>query len=170
VLGHLAKGHTRADFVEVLGLARTAGLVLRPTWVPFTPWTTLDDYRQMLDFIARERLVDHIDPVQYSIRLLVPPGSLLLEHGAMRPYLGELVQDAFHYHWTHPDPRMDQLHAEVSAAVAKGADGKDDAQVTFARINSLAAAAAGDSSDALTAVEAHPDRSRPPRLTEPWFC
>ena len=170
VLGHLAKGHTRADFVEVLGLARATSLVLRPTWVPFTPWTTLEDYREMLDFIARERLVDHIDPVQFSIRLLVPPGSLLLEHEGMRPYLGELVQDAFHYHWTHPDPRMDRLHAEVGDAVAKGADGKHDAQVTFARIVALAAAAAGASSDALTTVEAHPNRSRPPRLTEPWFC
>jgi radical SAM superfamily enzyme YgiQ (UPF0313 family) len=170
VLGHLAKGHTRADFVEVLGLARAAGLVLRPTWVPFTPWTTLDDYREMLHFIAREGLVDHIDPVQYSIRLLVPPGSLLLEHDGMRPYLGELVQDAFHYHWTHPDPRMDQLHAEVSAAVAAGADGKHDAWATFARIVALADAAAGASSDALTTVETHPNRARPPRLTEPWFC
>jgi radical SAM superfamily enzyme YgiQ (UPF0313 family) len=170
VLGHLAKGHTRADFVEALSLTRAAGLVLRPTWVPFTPWTTLDDYRAMLDFIARERLVDHIDPVQYLIRLLIPPGSLLLEHEAMRPHLGELVQDAFHYRWTHPDPRMDQLHAEVSAAVANGADGKHDAPVTFARIVALAAAAAGDSSGVPTTVEAPPNRSRPPRLTEPWFC
>ena len=170
VLGHLAKGHTRADFVEVLQLTRAAGLVLRPTWVAFTPWTTLDDYREMLDFIAREGLVDHIDPVQYSIRLLVPPGSLLLESDAMRPHLGELVHGAFYYRWTHPDPRMDQLHAEVSAAVAQGADGKQDAQVTFARIVALADAAAGESSKTLVAVEVPANRSRPPRLTEPWFC
>ena len=170
VLSHLAKGHTRADFVEVLKLTRDAGLVLRPTWVAFTPWTTLDDYREMLDFIAREGLVDHIDPVQYSIRLLVPPGSLLLESDAMRPHLGELVHGAFYYRWTHGDPRMDQLHADVSAAVAKGADSKQDAQVTFARIVALADAAAGTSSDALATVEAQPSRVRPPRLTEPWFC
>ena len=170
VLGHLAKGHTRADFVEVLELTRDAGLVLRPTWVAFTPWTTLDDYREMLDFIAREGLVDHIDPVQYSIRLLVPPGSLLLESDAMRPHLGELVHGAFYYRWTHGDPRMDQLHADVGAAVAQGADGKQDAQVTFARIVALADAAAGESSNTLVAVEVPANRSRPPRLTEPWFC
>jgi radical SAM superfamily enzyme YgiQ (UPF0313 family) len=170
VLGHLAKGHTRADFVEVLGLTRAAGLVLRPTWVAFTPWTTLDDYREMLDFIARERLVDHVDPVQYSIRLLVPPGSLLLGSDAMRPHLGELVQDAFYYRWTHPDPRMDRLHAEVNAAVAKGADRKEDPEITFASIVALADAAAGKSSGRPMTVEVHPTRSRPPRLTEPWFC
>jgi radical SAM superfamily enzyme YgiQ (UPF0313 family) len=169
VLGHLAKGHTRADFVEALGLAREAGLVLRPTWVAFTPWTTLDDYREMLDFVAREGLVDHIDPVQYSIRLLVPPGSLLLESEAMRPHLGELVQDAFYYRWTHPDPRMDRLHTEIGAAVARAADRKEDAEATFARIVGLADSAAGVESEPVE-VAHNPDGRRPPRLTEPWFC
>ena len=170
VLRHLDKGHTRADVIEALGLARQAGLVLRPTWVAFTPWTTLDDYREMLDFVARERLVDHIDPVQYSIRLLVPPGSLLLASDAMRPHLGELVEDAFHYRWTHPDPRVDRLHADVSAAVADAAERKEDAELTFARVVDLADAAAGCASERPIAIAREPNRRRPPRLTEPWFC
>src|SRR4029077_4920368 len=159
----------RADFVEVLGLARAAGLVLRPTWVPFTPWTPLDDYRVMLDFIARERLAHHTGPVRFSIRLLVPPGSLLLESEAMRPYLGELVQDAFHYRWTHPDPRMDRLHAEVSPAVAEGADGKHDPQVTFARIAALADAAGGASSAWGAPRAAHPNPGGAPPPPPPRF-
>jgi len=91
VLDHLAKGHTGADVVEALRAVRAAGLTLRPTWVAFTPWTTLDDYQEMLDFVERETLIDHVDPVQYSIRLLVPPGSLLAASDAMRPHLGELL-------------------------------------------------------------------------------
>jgi hypothetical protein len=170
VLRHLDKGHTRADVVEVLGLTRQAGLVLRPTWVAVTPWTTLDDYREMLDFVTRERLVDHIDPVQYSIRLLVPPGSLQLASEAMRPHLGELVEDAFHYRWTHPDPRMDGLHADVSALVADAAERKEDAELTFARIGELADAAAGAASGRAVLAAREPHRRRPPRLTEPWFC
>src|SRR5713226_9068149 len=83
VLGHLAKGHTRADVITALEAVRFAGITLRPTWVPFTPWTTLDDYREMLDFVERETLVDAVVPVQYSIRLLVPPGSLLAGSDAM---------------------------------------------------------------------------------------
>src|SRR2546425_339537 len=97
VLAHLAKGHTRADLIEALRAVRAAGIALRPTWVPFTPWATLDDYRELLDFVEAHELIGAIDPVQYSIRLLVPPGSLLLESGAMRPFLGPLVQDAFYY-------------------------------------------------------------------------
>jgi len=87
VLAHLDKGHTRADIMTALGLTREAGITLRPTWVAFTPWTTLDDHRAWLDFLADEGLIDHVDAVQYGLRLLVPPGSLLLESPAMRPHL-----------------------------------------------------------------------------------
>ncbi len=169
VLRHLDKGHTRGDVLDALRLTRSAGLVLRPTWVAFTPWTTLDDYRDMLDFVGREGLIDHVDPVQYSIRLLVPPGSLLLESPAMRPHLGELVADAFHHRWTHPDPRMDRLHADVSAAVAHAAENGQDATVTFTIVSDLAEGAAGRA-PARSAPAVITDRPRPPRLTEPWFC
>ena len=34
----------------------------------------------MLDFVEANDLVDHVDPVQFVIRLLIPPGSWLAEH------------------------------------------------------------------------------------------
>lgn len=170
VLGHLAKGHTRADVLAAARLVRAAGIALRPTWVAFTPWTTLDDYRHMLDFVETEGLIDHVDPVQYSIRLLVPPGSLLLESPALGPHLGRLVEDAFYYEWRHPDPRMDALHAEVTAAVEGAAERGDDAAVTFDHIRALADVAAGAAPRPAVAARLAADRPRPPYLTEPWFC
>jgi radical SAM superfamily enzyme YgiQ (UPF0313 family) len=161
VLAHLDKGHTAADVREALAVVRAAGIALRPTWVAFTPWTTLDDYRAMLEFIDAEGLVSHVDPVQLSVRLLIPPGSLLLDTPALRPHLGPLMADAFHYHWRHPDPRMDQLHADVSGVVAEAASSQEDAAVTFRRIRALAGLSGG----------AELAAARPaPRLTEPWFC
>jgi len=168
VLAHLEKGHTRADIESALKLVSAAGMTLRPTWVAFTPWTTLDDYRELLDFVETQGLVDAIDPVQFSIRLLVPPGSLLLDSAALRPYLGALVKDQFHHAWTHPDPRMETLQREVSAAVAHAADGREDAALTFQRVRELADRAAGAAVRALAAPPRN--RKRPPRLTEPWFC
>jgi radical SAM superfamily enzyme YgiQ (UPF0313 family) len=168
VLAHLAKGHTRAGILEALAAARAAGLVLRPTWVPFTPWTTLDDYRALLDFVEREALVDATDPVQYAIRLLVPPGSLLLESPAMLPHLREPVPDAFHYRWAHPDPRMDRLQEAVAGAVAAAADRREDAALTFAGVRALADGASGLTPRLFAPPPAA--RPRPPRLTEPWFC
>jgi hypothetical protein len=137
--------------------------------VPFTPWTTLDDYRDLLDFIAREDLVDHVDPVQFSIRLLVPPGSLLVDSPAMRPHLRERVEAGFHYRWVHPDPRVDRLQVDVARLVEEAAGRKEDAARTFARVRGLADAAAGLVAGPRPPAPPEP-RRRPPRLTEPWFC
>ncbi|MGH9810714.1 MAG: CUAEP/CCAEP-tail radical SAM (seleno)protein, partial [Terriglobia bacterium] len=74
ILERLDKGHTRADFLKVVRLFRETGLSLQPTFVPFTPWTTLDDYLELLNFIEEHDLIENVDPVHLSIRLLVPPG------------------------------------------------------------------------------------------------
>ena len=168
VLAHLAKGHTRADVFAALRAVRETGMTLRPTWVPFTPWTTLADYRDMLDFVEGEGLVDAVDPVQLSIRLLVPPGSLLAGSPTMRPYLGRLVAEDFYYEWTHPDPAVEQLRHAVAAVVAEAAKGGEDAFMTFSRIRALADAAAGLPPRPASTVQAPAKRA--PRLSEPWFC
>ena len=170
VLTHLAKGHTRADIAAALRATRSAGIDLRPTWVAFTPWTTLDDYRELLDFVEAEDLIDRVDPVQYSLRLLVPPGSLLLDSEAIRPHLGPLDQETFTYRWTHPDPRMDQLEEAVTSEVAIAAERGDDVGVTFDRVRALADEVAGMAPHARVAGRLDPARPRPPRITEPWFC
>jgi hypothetical protein len=153
--------------VEALRVTRAAGITLRPTWVAFTPWTTLESYRAWLDFLEAEGLVDAVDPVQYGLRLLVPPGSLLRQHDAMRPHLGPLVPEAFCYEWTHPDPRMDALQQAVSATVAAAADRREDPAVTFGRVRALADEAAGVPPRAAPVLG---ERRRAPRLTESWFC
>ena len=169
VLAHLDKGHTKADVITALQLVRSAGITLRPTWVPFTPWTTLDDYRAILAFVENEALIDAVDPVQYSIRLLVPPGSLLATSAAMTPYLGPLVEADFYYRWVHPDERMDRLQQSVAALVAEAAARREDAALTFGRVSGLA--------DEAASVPSRPrppapptDRRRAPRLSEAWFC
>ncbi len=170
VLAHLDKGHRAADVVAVVRRAREAGIPLRPTWVAFTPWTTLGDYRAMLDFIAAEDLVGAVDPVQYTLRLLVPPGSLLARYPGIQPYLGPLVPETFAHAWVHPDPRMDALQAEVAAAVAEAVARETDPADVFEGVRALADRAAGASGGPATRPRPAVARARPPRLTEPWFC
>jgi radical SAM superfamily enzyme YgiQ (UPF0313 family) len=173
VLANLAKGHTRADVFEAIRITRAAGLALRPSLVAFTPWTSLEDYLDVLDVVEGEDLVDHVDPVQYAIRLLVPPGSLLLDHEALRPHLGGFDAAAFGHRWTHPDPRMDRLHRDVSDRVGHATRTGEDARATFAAVRALALAAAGRpgaASASAGAEDAAARRRRVPRLTEPWFC
>jgi hypothetical protein len=174
VLERLEKGHTRAGVEEALDVLEAAGIPMRPSLLPFTPWSTLDDYFDLLEFVERRGLVDQVDSVQYSIRLLVPPGSALLSKPETRTWLGPLDEASFTYRWTHPDPCMDALHAAVSALVERAACAKEDAGVTFSRIRALARAARegrlGDSADGRlggTQAGRHGDdpRRRPARAT-----
>ena len=170
VLELLDKGHTRDDVVEALLITRAARVALRPTFVSFTPWTTIDDYIDVLEFVESQGLIDHVDPVQYSIRLLVPPGSLLISQAASERWLGRLNQESFSYEWTHPDPRMDELHRRVSAIVEQAAGHNADTGETFYNILEIAGAVRGDAPVIRVGSTVDPSRLRPPRLTEAWFC
>jgi radical SAM superfamily enzyme YgiQ (UPF0313 family) len=171
VLELLHKGHTGADIIEALGMLREAGIALRPSLVAFTPWTTLDDYERMLDMVDAHDLIDATDPVQLSIRLLIPPGSALLAKSDIQRFLGPLDQASFQYPWTHPDERMDRLHQAVSAIVEASAKEEEDAMVTFDRIRAIADTIAGRRAESSTRTRmSRPDRPKPPRLTESWFC
>jgi radical SAM superfamily enzyme YgiQ (UPF0313 family) len=170
VLEVLDKGHTRADVMRALEVTRQAGLALRPSFVLFSPWETLAGYLDALDWVAREQLCEHVDPVQWTIRLLVPPGSLLEAHPGFVPHRAQLVARAFAWRWTHPDPRMDVLQQEVTQAVTAGIEAGQGAEQMFARVRVLAEAAAGISRGERGPAESPPPRRPVPRLTEPWFC
>jgi len=141
---------------------------MRPSLVSFTPWTRIDDYLEVLEWVERDDLTHQIDAVQFSIRLLVPPGSTLLESESLWPHLQGLAPARLSYAWRHPDPRMDRLHREVSAIVQDGARTDEKADRTFLRIREAAFAASGSVSP--TRVVPARVSAPPPRLTEPWFC
>ena len=172
VLELLDKGHSADDALEALRICRSLGIELRPSLLPFTPWSTLRDQIELLDMIAGNELVDSVDPVQLSIRLLVPPGSLLLALPEMRTHLRGYDPAGFSHLWQHPDPVMDTLQTEIAALVAADADAGVPPRSTHAAIRRLTARAAADSGlpwpDA--ARELPPQRGAPPRLSEPWFC
>ena len=127
VLTILEKHHTRANVAEAIDIVHGVGIALRPTWVPFTPWTTLEDYLDLLQFIDTHGLVYHVDPVQYVVRLLIPPGSYLLKRPETKELSLTLDEASFSYTWVHPDARMDELHKTVNALVESDARAGVDA-------------------------------------------
>ena len=109
VLRKLDKGHTKADFIEVVRLFRGAGLNLSPTFIPFTPWTTWESYRELLHVLAELDLVHQVAPVQLALRLLIPAGSRLLDLEEIRRTVDLFQPDALGYKWRHQDPSLDTL-------------------------------------------------------------
>jgi hypothetical protein len=167
VLAKLEKGHTRADFVRVVSLFREARLGLTPTFVAFTPWTTLDGYVALLEDIDRLALVDHVAPIQLAIRLLVPQGSRLLELDEIRSVLSHYDPRSLTHIWRHPDDRVDGLQREVERLV--GVSLTSDRRVVFERIWRVAHEAVGMRAPQRRNSEALP-RAAIPYLNEPWYC
>jgi radical SAM superfamily enzyme YgiQ (UPF0313 family) len=170
VLAKLEKGHTRADFLECVALMRRVGLPLQPTFVPFTPWTTLDSYLDLLDTLASFDLTETVAPVQLAIRLLVPAGSRLLDLDDMRPILGPFDPAALAHPWRHADLRVDDIQREVAALVENGHSGNLSRVETFARVHRAAQRAAGRTVPPPVLEAPRLSRAAIPFLTEPWYC
>jgi len=159
ILERLDKGHTTDDARTAVALLREHGIEPRPSFMPFTPWTTREDVLELLAFVADNDLVANVDPVQYTIRLLLPEGSLLLDHPDMRPHLGGYDAERLSYEWTAADPAVDELQRELAALVEDSVG--EPADRVFAQV-----------CDAVGLTRALPAGSVEgrPRLTEPWFC
>jgi radical SAM superfamily enzyme YgiQ (UPF0313 family) len=165
VLARLEKGHTRADFVETVRVCRDAGVTLVPTFVAFHPWLTLGGYADLLDTIAALDLVERVAPIQLAIRLLVPQGSRMLDLPELRPHLRGFDPATLAYRWTHPDPRVDALHGEVSGIV--GANAAGNRRELFGTIHALACARAGRQNPPPPPAAAE---GAVPYVDEPWYC
>lgn len=168
VLARLEKGHTRADFIAAARLCRDAGVTLVPTFVAFTPWTTIDGYIDLLTVVDSVGLSANVAPVQWSIRLLVTWSSRLLELDEVKSLIGPFDAGTLTYPWTHPDPRVDELQRQVmELAGVKLANVRNDA---FAAVRELAYVARGVSKSLREFDLVLPSRSSIPYMNEPWYC
>ena len=154
----LDKGHTASDLDVVLDLTERAGIAIRPTWLPFTPWTSAEHFLALLRFVETRQLVDVTPPVQLGLRLLAPSDSPLVE--PMRE-MGSLVAydvDGLTWNWRHEDPRMDGLQREIASLAER--------QASFTEIKDATCRTLG--------ADPWPDAPAPhvhrPGLTEDWFC
>jgi radical SAM superfamily enzyme YgiQ (UPF0313 family) len=160
VLQRLDKGHTRADFILAVELCKGAGLTLAPTFIPFTPWTTAESYRDLLRTLAALDLTANVAPVQLALRLLIPSGSRLLELDDIHTVITGYDERALVYRWRHPDPGVDELGKEALRVVDEGTRARLSRQEIFTRLQAVAGV------DHPVA----PARCTIPYLEEPWFC
>jgi radical SAM superfamily enzyme YgiQ (UPF0313 family) len=168
ILRRLDKGHTREDFLHVARTFRSLGMTLHPTFVAFTPWTTLRGYLELLEVLAAEDLVENVAPIQLGIRLLIPAGSRLLELEEVRREVGTFDAESLVYPWKNADPRVDELSDMVQQIAADADRKKESRSAAFARIWKAAYAVAGIAEAGLTLA----DRAGAavPFLSEPWYC
>ncbi len=160
VLAKLDKGHTRADFIEVAREFRSAGLTLAPTFIPFTPWTTRDSYRELLELLLELDLADHVAPVQLALRLLIPRGSRMLELDEVQAVIREFDEPALLYRWQHSDPEMDALAAQALRIAASNGSRRE----IFGQLWNLVNHRPLPDEFQLSPLAVIP------HMDEPWFC
>jgi len=178
VLARLDKGHTVADEIEAVAVLRASGIEPRPSLMPFTPWTTAADIRDVLDLVSSCDLVGNVDPVHFAIRLLVPPGSLLITSGALDDRLDLYDTEGLSWTWRSPDPRLDLVQRAIAAIAVEAAADEWPAARAYDAVRSTVDSALSDgdvrwgppppvTDGRLRSSWAPDDR---PRLTEAWFC
>jgi len=168
VLLLLNKNHTAEDGAEALHILRDAGIDIRPSWLPFTPWSTREDIDAMFRFISAHDLVESTDPVQMGIRLLIPEGSLILDIDGIGRYVGEYDTDSLSYVWSADDPAMDRL-AIMLMSIAEDAAASDAKSGETFVAQWLAVVDGTDFDVPDDAIDQGATLGRP-QLTESWFC
>ena len=169
VLRKLDKNHTRADFFRVVENCFRAGLTLQPTFVPFTPWTTMESCLDLFQQLHRLDLVEAVAPIQLAIRLLIPAGSKLLELDEMRRLVGPFDAKALVHPWKNSNPAVDALCEELQEIAAASEQLKRSRTATFERMWRAARLAAHQVAEEKS-TSARPSRATVPLLNEPWFC
>jgi radical SAM superfamily enzyme YgiQ (UPF0313 family) len=164
VLAKLEKNHTRRDFFEAVSLARAAGLALQPTFLAFTPWTTIESYRDLLRVLRELDLVESVPSVQLALRLLITSNSRLLELEDIRTIAGPFDKKLLVYPWKHGDAQVDALGARVFRLVDKlQKRGRNRAEIFTAIWQ--------ESGDEPLPENFHLlPRTVVPYLDEPWYC
>jgi radical SAM superfamily enzyme YgiQ (UPF0313 family) len=166
ILERLDKGHTREDFLYVARKFRELGMTLHPTFVPFTPWTSMEGYLDLLRVLAAEELIENVAAIQLGIRLLIPEGSRLLELEDVRRTVGGFDAESLVYPWRNADARVDALSETVQTIAAEADRRKESRAAAFLRIWKAAHAAAGIEAPELRV----PEGRGVPFLSEPWYC
>jgi radical SAM superfamily enzyme YgiQ (UPF0313 family) len=165
----LGKNHTRGDFFRVIEQCRRVDITLQPTFVPFTPWTSFEQYLDLLEQLRHADLTEAVAPIQLGIRLLIPPSSKLLELEEIRKRVGPLDAQALVYPWKHANPAVDALAERVQEIVASCEKLKRDRAAAFERIWGAARLAAGRSAEERI-LPLLASRATVPYLNEPWYC
>jgi hypothetical protein len=173
----LDKGHTAADESAAISLLRGHGIEVRPSWLAFTPWTRASELVAMLDFVVAHDLVGNVDPVQYTIRLLLPEGSLLLEAPEVKGRLEHYDPGRLSWVWSAEDAAFDELQEELAAfaEAASAEPGPMSQEDVFAEMQGRVRAFATREDPRIAATPRRGSASMGPagarpRLSEPWFC
>jgi hypothetical protein len=160
----LDKNHTAEDMGAAVSILRSAGVHIRPTWLPFLPWTSPSDLADLVAFLDGFSLWSATDPVQLGIKLLIPEGSLLETHPDVVPHLVAYEPRSLTWSWEFEHPETGRLQRELDLIAAEGSDCGAEVEDTLAIMRDRIGRSVG------VDLQPMPISAPTPRLSESWFC
>ena len=164
VLNILQKNHSFNDLNKAVELSLENNIDIRPTWMPFSPWTEQNDLISIIKLIENYKLRETVDPIQLTIKLLVPKNSLILKRPEMKEYLLDYDPASFSYAWQYKFPNIDNIQNELFTYVLQ-----HESENEYTQYLGLVDILESHTNETLLNSEKYSQRIVP-KLSETWFC
>jgi len=164
VLNILQKNHSFNDLNKAVELSLENKIDIRPTWMPFSPWTEQNDLISIIKLIENYKLRETVDPIQLTIKLLVPKNSLILKRPEMKEYLLDYDPSSFSYAWKYKFPNIDNIQNELFTYVLQ-----HESENEYTQYLGLVDILESHTNETLLNSEKYSQRIVP-KLSETWFC
>ena len=164
VLNILQKNHSSNDLNKAVELSLENNIDIRPTWMPFSPWTEQNDLISIIKLIENYKLRETVDPIQLTIKLLVPKNSLILKRPEMKEYLLDYDPASFSYAWKYKFPNIDNIQNELFTYVLQ-----HESENEYTQYLGLVDILESHTNETLLNSEKYSQRIVP-KLSETWFC
>ena len=164
VLNILQKNHSFNDLNKAVELSLENNIDIRPTWMPFSPWTEQNDLISIIKLIENYKLRETVDPIQLTIKLLVPKNSLILKKPEMKEYLLDYDPASFSYAWKYKFPNIDNIQNELFTYVLQ-----HESENEYTQYLGLVDILESHTNETLLNSEKYSQRIVP-KLSETWFC
>ncbi len=170
VLDLLEKGHNADEAKKAIDFAKSIDLSLRPSWIPFSPWTTYQSIADIVNFSIQYDVLSESDPIQWTIKLLVPKGSLLLANAKLAPIFRDYDEERFTFCYDYIHPELDHLQ-QYLARFMENSQSCEDSLATLKGLYLIIKEHLGTySNSTLIDFPSGVISNNNPRRSESWFC
>ena len=164
VLSILEKNHTSNDLNNSIEISQDFGIDIRPTWMPFPPWTELNDLSNIVKLIEKYELRETVDPIQLTIKLLIPKHSLIIKKPEINKYLGNYEKNSLSFKWEYENNDVEKLQSSLFDFILNNSE-LDEHKQYLGMVNIIEKC-----TDTKLLTNSSYDFKNVPKLSETWFC
>ena len=164
VLSILEKNHTSNDLNTSIEISQDFGIDVRPTWMPFSPWTELNDLSSIVKLIEKYELRETVDPIQLTIKLLIPKHSLIIKKPEINKYLGNYEKNSLSFKWEYENNDVEKLQSSLFDFILHNSE-LDEHKQYLGMVNIIE-----KFTDTELLKNSTYDFKNVPKLSETWFC